>query len=173
MVLPLRPRRGGFLRPFHCAVFIREFLMGNAPFGSPPIHPEIGAPQTDIFYYYKMARLGFTAIEKAVRQEERLAKREERAISPDNIEMIAKKTVKRIPWKSNGCRYHSFVTYFSNLQRLGWVEESGIVERSSLQEHYPKGQPRRFYRLTDAGMAAPESAWADPYGALYGRDKPK
>lgn len=173
MVLPLRPKRGGFLRPFGCGSFIRQFLMGNEPFGSPPIYPEIGAPQSDIFHFYKQARLRFTAIEKAIRQEERLAKREKRAISPDNIERIAKKTVKRIPWKSNGCRYHSFVTYFSNLQRLGWVEKSGIEERSSLQEYYPEGQPRRFYRLTDAGMAAPESAWADPYGALYGRDKPK
>jgi hypothetical protein len=169
MVLPLRPRRGGFLRPFGCGWFIREFLMGNAPFGSPSIDPEIGAPQSDIFHYYKMARLEFTATERATRQEERLAKRQKRAISPDNIERIAEQRVKSIPWKSNGCRYHSFVTYFSNLQRLGWVEKSGVEERSSLQEYYPEGQPRRFYRLTGAGMAAPESAWADPYGALYGR----
>jgi hypothetical protein len=169
MVLPLRPKRGGFLRPFHTGHFIKDFLMGNAPFGSPPIHPDIGAPQCDIFYFYKQARLRFTAIEKAVRQEERLAKREKRAIIPENIQGIAEKMVKRIPWKSSGCRYHSFVTYFSNLQRLGWVEPSGVKERSSLQEYYPEGQPRRFYRLTDAGKAAPESAWADPYAALYGR----
>jgi hypothetical protein len=102
-------------------------------------------------------------------QEEQLAKRQKRAISPDNIERIAEKKVKRIPWKSSGCRYHSFVTYFSNLKRLGWVEESGVEEHSSLQDYYPEGQPRRFYRLTSDGMAAPESAWADPYAALYGR----
>jgi len=169
MVLPLRPRRGGFLRPFGCGVFVREFLMGNAPFGSPAIGPEIGAPQSDIFHFYKMARLEFTAMERATMQEEQLAKRQKRAISPDNIERIAEKKVKRIPWKSSGCRYHSFVTYFSNLKRLGWVEESGVEEHSSLQDYYPEGQPRRFYRLTSDGMAAPESAWADPYAALYGR----
>jgi hypothetical protein len=169
MVLPLRPRRGGFLRPFGCGIFIRDFLMGHAPFGSPSIDPEIGSPQCDIFFAYKMARLEFTATERATRQEEQLAKRQKRAISPDNIERITEQRVKHIPWKSNGCRYHSFVTYFSNLQRLGWVEESGIEEPSSLQEYYPEGQPRRFYRLTGAGMAAPESAWADPYAALYGR----
>jgi hypothetical protein len=169
MELPLRPRRGGFLRPFGCGWFIREFLMGNAPFGSPSIDPDSGAPQADIFHYYKMARLQYTATEMATRQEEQLAKRQKRAIRPDNIERIAKKKLRGIPWKSNGCRYHSFVTYFSNLQRLGWVEESGIEEPSSLQEYYPEGQPRRFYRLTSAGMAAPESAWADPYAALYGR----
>jgi hypothetical protein len=169
MLLPLRPRRGGFLRPFGCGLFIRDFLMGNAPFGSPAIDPETGAPQADIFHYYKMARLEFTAMERATMQEERVARRQKRAISPDNIERIAEKKVKRIPWKSSGCRYHSFVTYFSNLKRLGWVEESGVEERSSLQDYYPEGQPRRFYRLTDAGTAAPESAWADPYAALYGR----
>lgn len=169
MVLPLRPRRGGFLRPFGCGWFIREFLLGSAPFGSPSIDRQIGAPQADIFHYYKMARLRFTATEKATKQEEILAKRQKRAISPDNIERIAKNKVTRIPWKSNGARYHSFVMYFSNLKRLGWVEESGVEERSSLQDHYPQGQPRRFYRLSSAGRAAPESAWADPYAALYGR----
>jgi hypothetical protein len=143
--------------------------MGNAPFGSPSIDPEIGAPQSDIFHFYKMARLEFTAMDRATMQEEQLAKRQKRAISPDNIERIAEKKVKRIPWKSSGCRYHSFVTYFSNLKRLGWVEESGVEEHSSFQDYYPEGQPRRFYRLTSDGMAAPESAWADPYAALYGR----
>jgi hypothetical protein len=169
MVLPLRPSRGGFLRPFGCGTFIREFLMGNAPFGSPSIDPGIGAPQADIFHYYKMARLEFTAMDRATRQEERLARRQKRGINPDNIERIAENKVKRIPWKSSGARYHSFVIYFGNLRRLGWVEESGVEERSSLQDHYPEGQPRKFYRLTDAGMAAPESDWADPYAALYGR----
>jgi hypothetical protein len=169
MVLPLRPRRGGFLRPFGCAAFIRDFLMGNAPFGSPSIDSGIGAPQADIFHYYKMARLEFTAMDRAARQEEKMAKRQKRAISPDNIQRIAGQRITRISWKSNGCRYHSFVTYFSNLKRLGWVEESGIEEHSSLQDYYPEGQPRKFYRLTGAGTAAPESAWADPYAALYGR----
>lgn len=143
--------------------------MGNAPFGSPSIDPGIGAPQADIFHYYKMARLEFTAMERATRQEERQAKRHKRGINPDNIQRIAEQRARRIPWKSNGCRYHSFVTYFSNLRRLGWVKESGVEERSSLQDHYPKGQPRKFYCLTDAGMAASESEWADPYAALYGR----
>jgi hypothetical protein len=169
MVLPLRPGRGGFLRPFGCGWFIREFLMGNAPFGSPSIDPGTGAPQADVFHYYKTARLEYTAMERAARQEERQAKRQKRSISPDNIQRIAEERARRIPWKSNGCRYHSFVTYFSNLKRLGWVEESGVVERSSLQDNYPEGQPRKFYRLTGEGMSASESQWADPYGALYGR----
>jgi hypothetical protein len=169
MVLPLRPSRGGFLRPFGCGIFIRDFLMGDAPFGSPSIDPGTGAPQADIFHYYKTARLEYTGMERAARHEEKLAKLEKRGISPDNIQRIAERKARRIPWKSNGCRYHSFVTYFSNLKRLGWVEESGVEERSSLQDNYPEGQPRKFYRLTSEGMSASESEWADPYATLYGR----
>ncbi len=55
MTLLLRPNRGGFLRPFGCGWFIREFLLGNGPHGSPSIDPEIGACQADIFRSYKMA----------------------------------------------------------------------------------------------------------------------
>jgi len=69
-----------------------------------------------------------------------------------------------MPYKSSACRYHSFVVYFSNLQRLGWVEFTGKEELSAFQDHYTAGQPRRYYRLTPAGMAA----WANPLHTLYG-----
>jgi transposase InsO family protein len=59
MELPLRPNKGGFLRPFGCGWFIREYLAGNAPYGSPAIDPETGAPQADIFYYLKVANWGY------------------------------------------------------------------------------------------------------------------
>ena len=81
MTLPLRPQRGGFLRPFGCAWFIREFLRGNGPNGSPRIDPDIGAPQADLFYYYKTALLKATAVDRATRQEEKQARREKRPIA--------------------------------------------------------------------------------------------
>jgi hypothetical protein len=34
MVEALRPARGGFLRPFGCALFVREFLLGHSPNGA-------------------------------------------------------------------------------------------------------------------------------------------
>ena len=37
MEMPLRPERGGFLRPFGCGQFIREFLLGHGPEESPPV----------------------------------------------------------------------------------------------------------------------------------------
>ena len=167
MVLPLKPARGGFLRPFGCGWFIREFLLGNAPNGSPVIDPNIGAPQADIFYHYKMAMIKATALDRATRHEERQARREKRAISPDNIEGLSKRYLARSPYKASGCRYHSFVVYFSNLQRLGWVEFTGMEEPSAFQDHYPLGPSRRYYRLTDAGRAASDAAWANPFSALY------
>jgi hypothetical protein len=165
--LPLRPARGGFLRPFGCGWFIREFLLGNGPEDSPEIDPNIGAPQADIFYYYKKALLKAIATDRATKQEEREAKRKKRLISPGRIEKLTQTYLLSTPYKSTGCRYHSFVVYFSNLQRLGWVEESGKEEHSTFQDNYPQGYPRRFFRLTEAGRAAPESAWANPLAALY------
>jgi hypothetical protein len=167
MEMDLRPRRGGFLRPFGCGWFIREFLMGHEPNGSPQIDPSVGAPQSDICYHYKQALLRAIAVDRATRQEEKQARREKRAISPDRIEKLTARYLLRTPYKSSSCRYHSFVVYFSNLQRLGWVEESGKEEPSTFQDNYPRGYPRRFFRLTETGRAASESAWANPLAALY------
>ena len=169
MVLPLKPRRGGFLRPFGCGWFIREFLLGHGPNGSLAIEPIIGAPQADIFYHYKTALLKAIALDRATRHEERQARREKRAIDPERIERLTERYLARTPYKSTSCRFHSFVVYFSNLQRLGWVEPSGVEEQSAFQDHYSPGPPRRYYRLTRAGREAGDSAWANPQLALYGR----
>ena len=166
--LPLKPARGGFLRPFGCGWFIREFLLGNGPEGSPGIDPEAGAPQADIFYHYKRALLRAIALDRATRHEERQAKREKRLISPEKIEKFAERYLARTPYKVNSCRYHSFVVYFSNLQRLGWVEFTGKEQHSILQDNYSAGQPRKYFRLTSAGRLA-GSAWSNPLFALYGR----
>ncbi len=163
----LRPARGGFLRPFGCGWFIREFLMGNAPYGSPAIDPTIGAPQADIFFHYKESLRQATALDRAVRAEEKKARRENRSINPGNIEALTQRLLTRMPYKARGCRYHSFVVYFSNLQRLGWVEFSGNEEPSAFQGHYPPGPPRRYYCVTAAGVAASDTEWSDPRATLY------
>jgi len=163
----LRPSRGGFLRPFGCGWFIREFLMGNRPYGSPSIDPDIGAPQADIFHQYKMALIRATALDRATRTEEKRARRQRRPINPDNIDRLAERYQARMPYKAQGCRYHSFVVYFSNLRRLGWVEFTGKEEVSEFQDHYSQGQPRRYYRLTIVGKVASDAAWANPRVALY------
>ena len=168
MVELLKPARGGFLRPFGCGWFVREYLSGNAPAGSPEVDPAIGAPQADIFYHYKTALIRATAMDRAVRDEEKEAKRQRRSINPDNINMLFGKHLSRMPYKATGCRYHSFVTYFSTLERLGWVEPTGREEPSSFQERYSSGQPRRYYRRSKAGYGASDDAWSNPHATLYG-----
>lgn len=173
MTLPLKPKRGGFLRLFGCAEFTRDFLSGMGPFGSPVVDSQKGAPPADIFRAYKDALRKTTALDRATRFEERRARKEKRSIDPTNIEKLAEKYLARMPYKASGCRFHSFIVYFSNLQRLGWVEPTGQVEPSDFQDHYPEGQPRKYFRLTKAGREAPDSAWANPLRALYGLGAPK
>jgi hypothetical protein len=100
--LPLRPARGGFLRPFGCGWFIREFLLGHGPEDSPKIDPSIGAPQADIFFYYKKALLRAIAVDRATRQEERDARRGKRSISPERIERLTERCLLRTPYKVTG-----------------------------------------------------------------------
>jgi len=169
VVEPLRPRRGGFLRPFHRGLFVRDFLLGNGPHGSPKIDPQVGACQADIFHEYKMALMRDMAWDRAIRLEEKRAGRERRFIDPDRITRLANRFLARMPYKAQGCRYHSFVTYFSDIQRLSWVEFTGREEPSSFQDHYPPGQPRRYFRLTELGRKAGDAAWSNPRLVLYGK----
>jgi len=168
MTLPIRPARGGFLRPFGCGIFVKYFLSGVGPYGSPVIDPDIGAHQAGIFRNYKLALMRATAEDRAIRTEEKRAKKENRRIDPDNIEELIEEYLSRMSYKARGCRSHSFVTYFSMLQKLEWVEPSEIIERSKFQERYPAGQPRIFFRLTEKGKSAPDSQWVNPHKALYG-----
>jgi len=73
MDLQPKPARGGFLRPFGCGWFIREYLMGNKPGGSPSIDPDAGAPQADIFYHYKNSLRKAIALDRATGAEEKNA----------------------------------------------------------------------------------------------------
>ncbi|MFA5186779.1 MAG: hypothetical protein WC551_09905 [Patescibacteria group bacterium] len=158
---------GGFLRPFGCGWFIREFLLGNGPEGSPHIDPAVGSPQQDIFYEYKTALMRATATDRGTAEEERLSRREERKFDPSRAEEEVKYHLSRLHYRSKGARYHSFVVYFSNLRRLGWVEPSGEEEPSQFQENYPPGPPRIYYRLTAAGRSASPGDWKDPFDTLY------
>jgi hypothetical protein len=163
----LKPTRGGFLRPFGCGWFIREYLSGKGPFDAQAINPQIGAPQSDIFHEYKMALIKAAALDRATRTEEKQARKENRAINPDNIEALAGKYAARLPYKASGCRYHSFIVYFSNLQRLNWVEFTGREEPSEFQAHYGQGFPKKYFRLTAIGEKASNTGWSDPLRALY------
>jgi len=168
VTLALKPKRGGFSKPFGCGEFIHDFLLGKGPYGSPKIDPKVSAPQAEIFRQYKLALMREISLDRATRFEERAARIKGRAISPDEIEELAVKYLVRLPYKTIACRFHSFVVYFSDLQKLGWVEPTGVVEPSKFQGRYPPGPPRKYFRLTKAGKEASEDAWRNPHRALYG-----
>lgn len=172
MVLePLRPKRGGFLRPVGLGLFIRDYLLRKGPLETPKINPVIGSYQADIFYQYKMVLIRTTAVDRATRMEEKRAKKEKRAIDPARIEQLTQRLVARMPYKAQGCRSHSFTTYFSMLQKLKWVEPTGQEEKSAFQLNYPEGQPRKYFRISAKGKKAKTTDWANPHKALYGRQK--
>jgi hypothetical protein len=167
MVTALRPERGGFLRPFGCAYFIREYLMGHGPEGSPYIDPDIGAPQTDINYQYKSALVRAIARDRTERLEEARIRRGLPAFTEEEADRVYKAELKRVPHKYTRMRYHSFLVYFSMLRRLEWVEPTGKTEPSAFQDNYPPGPARTYYRLTEKGREAADAEWSNPLFVLY------
>jgi len=166
--LPLRPERGRFLRPFHTGIFIRDYLMGKGPFGSPVIDPERGAAIDDIRYAYKTCLFREYAADTVAMALEQ------------GVEMSVEEALERIPQRLTKMRSHSFYRYFYTLKRLQWVQATGEVEKSAMGgkpgARIERGkrsalvevpQPRRFYRLTARGKAASDVEWQDPLQALY------
>lgn len=167
MTLPLRPKRGGFLRPFGAGIFIRDFLNGEGPrHGAPAIDPDVGAPQSDIHAAYKGA-LHLAMAEDAVALDAEEAIRRGKPLSQEEMEKRRLYYLERIPYKLCKMRYSSFTNYFARLIRLGWVEPTGETERSEPQDNWPGARPRVYYRLTDLGRAAPDEHWSDPLLPLY------
>jgi hypothetical protein len=167
MMMALRPGRGGFLRPFGCGWFIREFLMGHGPEGSLKIDPEIGACQEDIFYNYKKAmHRAYAEDAIAWENEERIRHGKPIYTEQEWMERF-EYFMSRIPYKLFKCRYHSFQRYFHWLKQLGWVEFTGKEETASMQDFCPDAPPRRYYRLTEKGINAPDYEWSNPQLTLY------
>ena len=164
----LRPYRGGFLRPFGLGTFIRDYLAGLGPYGSPSIDPVTGACQTDIRDHYKAALFREHAEDSVAREIERRIKRGLSPMTDEEEERFMLRTLVRIPYKFTSIRSHSFARYFGMLKQLEWVEPTGLEEASAFQEQYPEAQPRRYFRLTNQGRAAPDTDWVNPQRTLYG-----
>ncbi|MFC2004255.1 hypothetical protein ACFLUK_01755 [Chloroflexota bacterium] len=166
MTLELKPKRGGFLRPFGCGWFIREFLLGNGPEGSTIIDPKRGAPQVDINFEYKDALARATARDRTDRLISRMVLNKVN-ITEEQADKIYQQQLKRISRKSNFMRYHSFLMYFGVLKRLGWVEKTQESEPSAIQDNYLPAPSRVYYRITEEGIAAGEELWSNPLFTLY------
>ena len=144
MTLDLRPARGGFLRPFGCGGFIREFLVGKGPEGSLAIDPERGAAQSDINYEYKEALARATARERAERIISRMVL-SGADVTEEQAERFYERELKKVSRKFTHMRYHSFLMYFGVLKRLGWVETTGQTEASTMQDNYPPAPGRKYF----------------------------
>ena len=166
MALELRPNRGGFLRPFGCGWFIREYLLGNGPEGSRVIDAKQGAPQADINFEYKEALARATARERAERIISRMVV-SGADVTEEQADGIYERELKRVSRKFTHMRYHSFLMYFGVLKRLGWVEGTEKTEPSAIQDNYPAAPQRVYYRLTKAGIQAGEERWSNPLFTLY------
>lgn len=167
MAEALTPRRGGFLRPFGAAIFIRDFLNGEGTkYGAPRIDPAVGAPQADIHAAYKLA-LHMAIAEDAAALDAEEAIRQGKPLTPDQVEERRLFYLERIPYKLTRMRYASFTNYFARLLKLGWVEPTGRVERSEPQENWPQARPRVYYRLTEKGRAATLVELSNPLRLLY------
>jgi len=164
--LDLRPSRGGFLRPFGCGWFIREYLLGNGPEGSRAIDPQQGAPQADINFEYKEALARATARERAERIISRMVVGGA-DVTEEQATRIYERELKKLSRKFTHMRYHSFLMYFGVLKRLGWVEVTGQSETSSIQDNYPPAPERTYYRLTKKGVEAGDDLWSNPLFTLY------
>jgi len=167
MTLPLRPDRGGFLRPFGCGWFIREFLLGHGPEGSPKIDPDIGACQEDIFYHYKKSIHKAYANDAIAWENEERIKEGKPIYNEEEYTERFEYLMSRIPYKLVKCRYHSFQRYFHWLKQLQWVKFAGKEEVAAMQDYYPEAPPRRYYRLTEKGINAPDYQWSNPQLTLY------
>jgi len=176
MTLALRPDQGGFLRPFGCGWFIREFMLGHGPEDSAKINPDAGTCQADIFYHYKLALHRAYADDAVAWENEERIRKGKPIYTPEEYQERFEHLLSRIPYKLTKCRYHSFQRYFHWLKQLGWVELTGKEEPSSVQEvmpDYDDAPPRKYYRLTRKGKEAPDYEWSNPQLTLYperGRD---
>ena len=146
--LPLRPGRGGFIRPFGCGWFIREFLLGHGPEGSPKVDPQTGACQEDIFYHYKKAIHRAYADDAIAWENEEWIRQGKPIYTEEEYTERFEYLMSRIPYKLVKCRYHSFNRYFHMLKQLAWTERTGREEAAAIQDYYPEAPPRRYYRLT-------------------------
>lgn len=182
MTLPLKPDRGGYLRPFGTAVFVRDYLMGQGPgYGVEAIDPDRGAAIADIHSAYKRALHFDMAEDMAARDAEEAARRG-KPLTPEEIERRRDYYLERIPSKLTRMRYSSFTRYFRFFIQLGWVERTGEVEGSLIggpedakpPQTTPRGtvlvevpQPRIYYRLTPRGKKATAVELSDPIMTIY------
>jgi hypothetical protein len=157
--------------------------LGHGPEDTPKIDPDRGESIAEIRRHYK------GAVHRAIARDAAEYEISDRVLAGEVLTEeqeleIFEKYYRRIPRRATQVRYHSFTSYFGFLQRLKWVEATGEEQISdnlggrpgALVEEIMPGrhivevpQPRRFFRLTQAGKQAPDREWSNPLVTLYGQ----
>ena len=170
-------REGPITRaPFGTGLFIRDYLAGFGPNETDVIDPAIGAPQSVIHGAFKDAVQQVIAEDVVAQVNTQRIRQGLAALAVVDEQTLLVRAKALVPQKVTAARYHSFVTYFNMLKRLGWVEPTPdpddlsqvLEEPSAMQDIYVGAPPRRFYRLTDRGNGASNDAWSNPQRALLG-----
>ena len=165
-MIQVRPDRGGNHHALGCGLFAKYFLLGKGPEGARVINPSRGATQSDINYEYKEASARAAAREHTEKIISRLVISGV-DVSEEQAENIRQRELMKISRKFTHMRYHSFLVYFGVLKRLHWVEATGEIEPSSIQDNYAAAPDRIYYRITQEGKEASDDLWANPLFALY------
>lgn len=173
MVEMLRPSRGGFLRPFGCALVYQGVSPWKRPVGSPKVEPNVGPPQTDIHRFYKEALFRTYAEDMIAPEEEARIRKGLPALTVEEAEEKTRYYLERIPYRLTKMRYPSFTRYFSHLKCLGYLKETGKEEPSLVQGSYPPAPTRRYFRLTEAGRVVTVIELSDPIMTLYNYPREK
>ena len=135
--MELKPNKDGFLRPFGCGWFVREYLLGNRPAGSTKIDPRLGDCQSNVCYQYKEGIAKATAQARAEKVISDMVVNGA-DVSEETAEIIFQRELKKVSRKFTHMRYHSFLMYFGVLKRLGWVE----ITNTPFLNHSHSGLPR-------------------------------
>ena len=156
-----------YIRPYTAGMFIRDYLLGLGPEGSPRIDPDEGDYTEHIFFHYKeMLRRAYARDAVACENEDRV-KRGEKPYTEEEYAERLEWHLDRIPYKFHCARSVSFYKYFHFVKQLGFVEPTGKEEASDVQMNYTDAPPRRYYRISAKGKAAPEVDWYRPQLTLY------
>lgn len=158
----------GFCAPSVTSSSSLLFSKANVPSGIQQSTPTGELPQADIFRDYKEALRRSQADDMVTMEEERI-RRDQPPLTREEADDLVAYFIGRLPLRSTRIRYHSFLSYFGLLKRLGWVESTGEREISEAQdlmgletgeEPRETGQPRIYYEITPAGYTAPDSVIA-------------
>ena len=111
MAESLRPAKGGFLRPFGCGWFIRQYLAGKGPEGSTKIDPIVVLPRS-IFALSIKKLSPRSPLENVLKKLSVIKSLKKSMSAKKKLKIFINASLKKVSRKFTHMRYHSFLIYF-------------------------------------------------------------